>query len=219
MEIRFRSLFLSLLLIVFCSTLYAAEPAAESDQQSLLIQPDIERQQFDEALINADDFEIMLALGYLSIEDFGVNPLMVARIDYHVNEDIFLQMTYGQSKGGTTSWEVLSAGAPLLTDAERELTYYSINIGYNLLPGEAFLTENRTFNTAFYLTAGLGVTEFAGENRFTINYGTGYRFLLNNSCAMYIDYRNNQFDMNVFGETKPRATNNLEFTFGISWVF
>lgn len=217
MEIRFRSLFLSLLLIVFCGTLAAAEPAAESDPQSLLIQPDIQRQQFDEALINADDFEIMLALGYLSIEDFGVNSLMVAKLNYHVNEDIFLQLSYGQSKGGTTSYEVLSAGAPLLTDAERELTYYNINIGYNLLPGEAFLTESRTYNTAFYLSAGMGVTEFAGENRFTVNYGTGYRFLFNNSSAVYIDFRNNQFDMNAFGVNK--ATNNLEFTLGISWIF
>lgn len=217
MEIRFRSLFLSLLLIIFCTTLSAAEPAAESDQQSLLIQPDIQRQQFDEALINADDFELMLALGYLSIEDFGVNSLIVAKLNYHVNEDIFLQMAYGQSKAGTTSYEVLSGGAPLLTDAERELTYYSINIGYNLLPGETFLTDNRTFNQAFYLTAGMGVTEFAGENRFTINYGAGYRFLLNDSCALYTDYRNNQLDMDVFGENK--TTNNFEFTFGISWIF
>jgi outer membrane beta-barrel protein len=217
MEIRFRSLFLSLLLIAFSNTLSAAEPGADSEQQSLLIQPDIQRQQFDEAMINADDFEIMLALGYLSIEDFGVNSLTVAKLGYHVNEDIFLQLSYGQSKAGTTSYEVLSAGAPILTDAERELTYYSINIGYNLLPGEAFLTESKTFNTAFYLSAGMGVTEFAGENRFTINYGTGYRFLLNDSWAMTVDFRNNQFDMNAFGENK--ATNNLEFTFGVSWIF
>jgi outer membrane beta-barrel protein len=218
MEIRFRSFFLSLL-IVFCNTLSVVEAAAESDQQSLLIQPDIQRQQFDEALINADDFEVILALGYLSIEDFGVNSLSVARLNYHVNEDVFLQMAYGQSKGGNTSYEVLSAGAPLFTDAERELTYYSINIGYNLLPGEAFLTESSAHNTAFYLSAGIGVTEFAGENRFTINYGTGYRFLLNDSWAMTVDFRNNQFDMNVFGESQPKATNNLEFTFGISWIF
>jgi outer membrane beta-barrel protein len=217
METRFRSLFLSLLLMIFCTTLSAAEPAAGSDQQSPLIEPDIQRQQFDEALINVDDFELMLALGYLSIEDFGVNTLMVARLNYHVNEDIFLQVAYGQSKGGTTSYEVLSGGAPLLTDAERELSYYSINIGYNLLPGEAFLTDSKTFNTAFYLTAGMGVTEFAGENRFTINYGTGYRLLLNGYSALTVDLRNNQFDMNVFGENK--ATNNLEFTFGISWIF
>jgi outer membrane beta-barrel protein len=217
METRFRSLFLSLLLIVFCTTISAAEPTADSDQQSLLIQPEIQRQQFDEALINAEDFELMLALGYLSIEDFGVNTLILARLNYHVNEDIFLQMAYGQSEAGTTSYEVLSGGAPLLSDAERKLTYYSINIGYNLLPGEAFLTESRTFNTAFYLTAGMGVTDFAGENRFTINYGAGYRFLLNDSSALYLDFRNNQFDMDVFGENK--ATNNLEFTFGMSWIF
>ncbi len=217
MEIRFRGLFLSLLLLAFSNTLSAAEPGADSEQQSLLIQPDIQRQQFDEALINADDFEIMLALGYLSIEDFGVNSLTVAKLSYHVNEDIFLQLSYGQSEAGTTSYEVLSAGAPLLTDAKHELSYYNINIKYNLLPGEAFLTQSRTYNTAFYLGAGLGVTEFAGENRFTINYGAGYRFLLSGSWAMTVDFRNNQFDMNTFGENK--ATNNLEFTIGMSWIF
>jgi outer membrane beta-barrel protein len=217
MENRFRSLFLSLLFAACCSAVSAADTGADSPQQSVLIQPEIQRQQFDEAMINADDFELMLAAGYLSIEDFGVNSLLVAKLNYHVNEDVFLQLSYGQSKAGKTSYEVLSGGAPLLTSSERELGYYSMNIGYNLLPGEAFLTENRTFNTAFYAIAGIGVTDFAGDKRFTVNYGMGYRFLFNNSSALYADFRNHQFDMDVFGET--RATNNLEYTFGISWIF
>lgn len=217
MENRFRGLFLSLLLVAFSSTVFAAEPAAESSEQAALIQPEVERQPFDEALINADDFELLLAAGYLSVEDFGVNPLLVLKLNYHVNEDIFIQLGYGQSNTGKTSYEVLSGGAPLLTSAERELSYYSVNIGYNVLPGEAFLTESTTYNNAFYLTAGIGVTDFAGDDRFTINYGAGYRLLFTDSFAFYADFRNNQFDMDVFGEN--RATSNLEYTFGVSWIF
>ncbi len=217
MEIRFRSVLLSLLLLVVVSKVSAAEPGSASADQSPLIQPEIARQQFDEAQINADDFELLLAVGYLSIEDFGVNSLVALKLSYHVNEDIFLQLGYAQSDAGQTSYEVLSGGAPLLTGTERELTAYNINVGYNLLPGEAFLTESRTHNVALYLTAGMGVTDFAGDSHFTINYGAGYRFLFNNSSAMYIDFRNNQFDMDLFGESK--ATNNLEFTFGMSWIF
>lgn len=217
MEIRFRSLLLSLLLSLSWEVTAAAEPNVDDAEQSALIQPEIARRQFDEAEINTDDFELLLALGYLSIEDFGVNSLVALKLSYHVNEDIFIQLGYAQADGGETSYEVLSAGAPLLTDAERELTAYHINIGYNLLPGEAFLTDSRTYNTALYLSAGLGITDFAGDNHFTINYGAGYRFLFSDSSAMYIDFRNNQFDMDIFGESK--ATNNLEFTFGMSWIF
>lgn len=218
MEIRFRSLFLTFLL----SAITLSSPAvfaqqAEQSEASDLIQPEIKRSQFDEALIDTEDFEIILSVGYLSIEDFGVNSLIAVGLNYYVNEDIFIQLNLGQSEGGETSFEVLTAGAPLLTDAERELSYYRINIGYNLLPGEAFLTEQTSYNTALYLSAGIGNTEFSGDDRFTINYGVGFRFLLNDAFAVNTDFRNNVFDMDIFG--KKEVTNNLEFTVGFSWFF
>lgn len=218
METRFRSLFLTFLLSAFglnSNTLLAAE--SEQNDDSVLIEPEIKRSEFDEALIDTEDFEIILALGYLSIEDFGVNPLYSVKLNYNVNEDIFIQITLGQSEGGETSFELLSAGAPLLTDGERELNYYTINIGYNLLPGEAFVGEQTAFNTAFYISAGIGNTDFAGDDHFSINYGAGYRVLLSDAFSASVDFRNNVFDMDLFGNKK--ITNNLEFTIGIGWFF
>lgn len=193
-----------------------AEEQSEA-QQKALIQPQLKRIEFDESKINADDFEFMVAIGYLSIEDFGVNSLTVLKLSYYVNEDIFVQVAAGQSEGGQTSFEQLSGGAPLLTDSERELSYYSLNIGYNVLQGESFLNERKSFNSAFYVSAGIGNTTFAGDDRFTVNYGGGYRLLVNDSVATYIDFRNNVLDVDVFGEKK--VTNNLEFTFGASLFF
>jgi outer membrane beta-barrel protein len=197
----------------------AAEAETQSDaaEESVLIEPEINRREFDEAGIDANDFEIMLLAGFLSIEDFGVNSLLAVKLNYYVNEDIFIQFAIGESKGSETSFETLSGGAPLLTPAERELSYYSINIGYNLLPGEAFISDSTAYNTTFYLSAGVGNTEFAGDDRHTLNYGVGYRFLLNDFININTDFRNNLFDMDVFGENK--GTNNLEFTVGVGFVF
>lgn len=220
MEIRFRRIFLGLgfmLCALFSTSVMAAEDESAQAQDSTLIEPEIERREFDEADIDGNDFEVLLTAGYLSIEDFGVNGLLALKLNYYINEDFFVQIALGQSEGGETSFETLSGGAPLLTDEERELSYYSINIGYNLLPGEAFLTDKTTYNTAFYVSAGVGNTEFAGDDRYTLNYGAGYRFLLNDFITVNTDFRNNLFDMDIFGENK--GTNNLEFTLGFGFVF
>ena len=218
MENWFRNLFLISLLIgttFFSPLTFSADE--EGAENTVLIQPQVDRRSFNEAQINADDFEILLFAGYLSIEDFGVNPLLAFKLNYHINEALFVQLTLAQSKGGDTSYEVITQGAPLLTDAERELQYYSINIGYNLLPGEAFISEKTTFNTTFYLSAGIGNTEFAGSDRFSINYGGGYRFLLNDNFSISTAFRNNVFDVDAFGLVKK--TNNLEFILGVGWFF
>ena len=70
---------------------------------------------------------------------------------------------------------------------------------------------------AFYVTIGIGNTDFAGDERFTFNYGVGYRFLLSDIFTIYSDFRNNVFDMDSFGTEK--TTNNLEFTIGLGFIF
>ena len=82
--------------------------------------------------------------GLFSVEDFGANTALGIKLGYHVNEDVLVEFDYGFSDVGQTSFEVLSGGAPLLSDKERELEYYLINIGFKLLPGEAFFTDSST---------------------------------------------------------------------------
>ncbi len=218
METWFRNFFLISLLISNVLVSTAAYSADEKNiEDSVLIQPEIQRVDFDEAKIDSNDFEVSLFAGYLNIEDFGVNPVLAAKLNYYVNENIFVQLTLARSNAGETSYEILNGGAPLLPDEERKLQYYSIDIGYNLLPGEAFLTDETSYNTAFYISGGIGNTTFAGSDRFTINFGTGYRLLLNDSFSVTVDFRNLVFDNDVFGKNK--VTNNLQFLIGGGWFF
>ncbi|MDH5573023.1 MAG: outer membrane beta-barrel domain-containing protein [Gammaproteobacteria bacterium] len=182
-----------------------------------VIEPIIYRKEVNESRIDSENFEATLFAGVLSIEDFGSSGITGARFAFHVSELFFFEASAGQSKAGETSYERLSGSAKLLTDEQRNLSYYDVSIGYNVLPGEAFLTKNMAFNTAFYLVAGMGSTRFANDERKTINYGFGYRFLATDWMAVHADVRDHVFDMELLGEVK--TTHNVEMSFGLSVFF
>jgi outer membrane beta-barrel protein len=226
MESRIRILFLILItLLGINSVAFAANDKAsqteKSDnqiiQQEPIIQPEVKRREVKDSDISSDNFEISAYVGMLSVEDFGVGSVYGVRLDYHVTEDFFFEGSVGQSKAGTSSYERLSGGVTLLTDSQRNYTYYDVSIGYNLLPGEAFLGRNHAYNTALYLVAGAGTTQFAGDNRFTITVGGGYRININDWLGVHLDFRDHIFSIDVTGENKN--AHNFETTLGLTFLF
>ena len=227
MESRFRILFLSLAMFVLsgCGTngflgiggnKSAPAPAGPMDPEQV-INPSVERREIKEPNIDSEDFEIGAFAGIMSIEDFGSNLVYGIRLAYHVTEGFFVEGAMGQTEAGYTSFEILSGGAPILSDSDREFTYYNLSLGYNILPGEGYIGESRAYNTGLYIIAGLGSTRFAGDDRFTVNYGAGYRFLLNDSLALHLDFRDHLFDIDLLGEEK--TTHNLEGHLGVTVFF
>ncbi len=192
-------------------------PPPSTEPPGQVIDPQVERREIKEPKIDREDFEAGGYVGIMSIEDFGTNVVYGVRLAYHVTEGFFVEGTVGQTEGGLTSFEVLSGGAPIISDDERTLTYYNLNLGYNLLPGEGFIGEGRAYNTNFYLIAGLGSTSFAGDDRFTVNFGAGFRFLFNDSIALHLDFRDHMFDIDILGEDK--TAHNLEGHLGVTVFF
>jgi len=192
-------------------------PPPSSEPPGQVIDPQVERREVKEPDIDREDFEVGAFVGLMSIEDFGSDIVYGARLAYHVTEGFFVEGTVGQSEAGLTSFEILSGGATLIDENEREFTYYNLNLGYNILPGEGFIGEGRAYNTNFYLIAGLGSTRFAGDDRFTVNFGGGYRFLLSDSIAIHVDFRDHLFDIDLLGEEK--TAHNLEGHVGFTVFF
>lgn len=192
-----------------------APPTAESPGQ--VIDPEVERREIKEPAIDREDFEVGAFVGIMSVEDFGTNVVYGARLAYHITEGFFVEGTVGRTDAGLTSFEVLSGGARLITERERTYTYYNLNLGYNILPGEVFIGEGRAYNTTLYLTAGLGSTRFAGDDRFTVNVGAGFRFLLTDSIALHLDFRDHLFDIDLLGE--ENTVHNLEGHLGVTVFF
>jgi outer membrane beta-barrel protein len=195
----------------------AVEAATETPQERPIIDPQVDRREIRRTRIDTEDFELGAYVGILSIEDFESNVVYGARLAYHLTEDFFLEATAGQSRAGRTSYENLSGSAELLTDDERDYNYYALSMGWNALPGEIFVGENRAYNSAFYLVAGIGSTTFAGDDRFTVNGGFGYRILPADWIAVHFDVRDHVFDIDLLGEKK--IVNNLEAHLGLSIFF
>jgi outer membrane beta-barrel protein len=229
METRTRLLLLSLAaaLLAGCASMKAAREeqqaaatAAEEEPDGTpprVINPEVERRKIKVPKIEAEDVELGGGYGMLSIEDFGSNPAWGLTAAFHVTEDFFFQAGYGRSRAGKTSYETLGGNVQLLTPAERRFTYYSLSLGYNLLPGEVYIGRDLAMNSALYLLGGIGSTKFAGNQHFSVNFGAGYRLLPTDWLAIHIDVQDRVFRSDLLGTQK--LVNNLGASIGLTVFF
>ncbi len=181
-----------------------------------IVQPDIERRELEEAKVDTENFEFGLFGGVQSFEDFGSNDVYGLRLAFHITEDWFLETSYGISSLQLTSYERLTNFTPLLTDKDRELQYYNLNLGFNLMPGEIYLFK-WAFNSAFYVTGGAGNSLFADSEYFTYNFGAGLRVFMTDWLTLRWDMRNHLLTHALFGD--DREIQNLEASLGVSVFF
>ncbi len=190
--------------------------ASDSDNPPRVIQPEVERQPVKVPKIRSQDIEVGGYFGTLNIEDFGAHPVYGVQAAYHVSEDFFFQAEAGRSKGGLTSFEVLS-NIQLLTDSERWFKYYDLSVGYNLLPGEVFLGRNYALISSLYVLAGVGSTQFGGDQKFTVNFGAGYKILPADWVAVHVAVEDRVYNSDVIGVEK--LASNLEAHVGLTFFF
>jgi outer membrane beta-barrel protein len=223
MENRLSCVLLAAALLSGCSWFHRGDktPAQaipeEPQGEPSIIEPQVERRAVKTPKVKAKDFEVGAYFGALSIQDFGTNPLYGARAAYHVTEDIFVEGFLARSKAGTTSLEDVFPGISVVSDSGRRFTYYDLDVGYNVLPGEVFVGRGRAFNSALYVTAGMGDVKFADRDQFAINFGMGARILITDWLATHLDVRDHVFETDLTGRTKN--VHNIEATLGFTTFF
>jgi outer membrane beta-barrel protein len=205
-----------------CLTVYVADAtAAESDDKPVAVQvitPEVKPREVKEADIDDEIFGIGVYAGMLSIDNFGSEPLYGVSALFHATEDFFLQFNYAKSRAGTTSFEDLGGeNVNLLTSSERDYTTYDLLLGYNIFPGEVFMTSKLTFNSDFYLVGGVGNTEFGGEDNFTTTLGTGYRIVLRDWLTWQVDFRDHIFKTDLINS--EQTTHNIELSTGVTFFY
>jgi len=194
-----------------------AEGSEDENAPPRVIEPEVSRRKITVPKIRSRNVEVGLDYGMLSIEDFGTHPVYGLTAAYHITEDFFFQGEAGRSRGGRTSFETLGGNIQLLTESERRFTYYDLSLGYNFLPGEAFIGRGVAMTSAFYLIGGIGGTDFAGDTKFTVNFGAGYRVVPTDWLAFHITVQDRVFQTSLLGTTK--LTNNIEARLGTTVFF
>ena len=199
------------------STQSVSAPQSPDEAPPRVVEPEVARREIKVPKIRSSNIELGFYYGELSIEDFGAHPVYGFTAAYHITEDFFFQAEAGRSKAGKTSFEVLGGNIQLLTEDERRFTYYDLSLGYNFLPGEAFFGRGVAMTSAFYLLGGFGGTDFAGDTKFTVNFGAGYRIVPIDWMAVHITVQDRVFQTSLLGATK--LTNNLEGRLGVTVFF
>ncbi len=67
------------------------------------------------------------------------------------------------------------------------------------------------------MLGGIGSTRFAGDQRFTVNFGAGYRLLPTDWLAIHIDVQDHVFQSDLLGSDK--LVNNLSAGIGLTVFF
>ena len=205
------------ILTVSASGVNAAE-AVDKPAAVQVITPEVKPREVSEADIDDEIFGVGVYAGILSIDNFSSEPVYGVSAMFHATEDFFLQFNYAVSQADKTSFEELSGeNVNLLTSSERDYTYYNLLLGYNIFPGEVFMTSKLTFNSDFYLVAGVGNTEFGGEDNFTTTLGTGYRIVLRDWLTWQIDFRDHIFKSDIINQSE--TTHNMELSSGVTLFF
>ncbi len=181
-----------------------------------VVDPEVSRRKITVPKVRSRNVEVGVNYGMLSIEDFGTHPEYGVTAAYHVTEDWFFQAEAGRATAGSTSFETLS-GIQLLTGSERRFTYYDLSLGYNFLPGEAFLGRGHAMTSNFYLIGGIGGIDFAGDTKFAVNFGAGYCVVPKDWLAVHITVQDRTYESSLFGSNK--LTNNIEARIGTTVFF
>jgi outer membrane beta-barrel protein len=212
METRLCSVLLAAALLAGCSWFHRGEQgpaqiiAEEPQGEPTVIEPQVNRREVKTPKIKAKDFEVGAYFGALSI-----------RVAYHVSEDIFLEGYAAYSKAGQSSLEEVFPQITVLNNSGRQFTYYDLDVGYNVLPGEIFLGRGHAFNSALYVTVGIGDVKFASQDQFALNFGVGTRILITDWLALHLDVRDHVFESDLFGVDKN--VHNIEATLGLTTFF
>jgi outer membrane beta-barrel protein len=229
MENRLSSILLAAALLSGCSWFHRGDKAPtpvvaptpvtveEPQADPSIIEPQVSRRAVQTPKIKAKDFEVGAYFGALSIQNFGTNPLYGVRAAYHVTEDFFLEGFGARSQAGLSSLENVFPNITVVSNSGRYFTYYDLDVGYNILPGEVFLGRGRAFNSALYLTVGIGDVKFAEQDQFALNFGVGYRIIITDWLAMHLDVRDHVFESNLFGVNKN--VDNIEAILSLTTFF
>jgi outer membrane beta-barrel protein len=194
----------------------AQSTTATQDSPEQVIVPQVERRQVVLPKFSSNDFSFSLFGGSYTAQNFGSNAVVGLRLGYHITEDVFVEGSIGRSKVTDQSFRQVLPGG-IFPSPTQTLSYYDVVAGYNLLPGEVFFGRHNARATQGYVVAGLGTTNFAGEQRQTLVVGFGYSLVLSDHFAIQADVRDHLFSLDLLG--KNQSTQNPEITLAATAFF
>lgn len=214
------------LLMLMCAVSLAAraqtapsstpQPAAPTGASEPTIVPQVERREVKLPRIPSKDIEIGLLAGIYSTQNFGASGAAGLRLGYHLTEDYFVEGEFGRTKVSDDSFRAILPGGVLAT-GQQSLSYTTLSLGMNVLPGEVFFGSRQARASQFFVIGGIGSTDFVNQKRQTLNLGVGLKIFASQRLAARVDMRDHTYTLDLLG--KRERTHNLQLNAGLSYFY
>lgn len=180
-----------------------------------IVKADTEQDLIKDADIKNTSMSVGIYTGLINYENFNSNYLVGLTFSYPFDEHVFIDAEFGVS--GINDTEYRNIGLPLLSEEETDVQFYTVLVGYNILPGEVYWSREKTLISSFYLIGGVGSISFDNNNYVSVQFGAGFKMGLDKNKSIRFEARDRMFDTDILGTDK--LSNNIEFHLGIDWNF
>ena len=208
------TLFVAGLAVLLSSATLAADAPAVAREQVVI--PEVQRRDIALPRFPSNDIEVAVFVGTYATQNFGSSVVSGLKLGYHLTEDFFVQGVLAQTQVSDAAFRQILPGG-VFPNAQENLSYYNLSIGYNVLPGEVFLGSKRAKPFALYVIGGVGSTSFNQQRKATFNFGSGLRVFFSDRYALQLDARDHIYSLDLLG--KNQTTQNLELTVGFTASF
>jgi len=180
-----------------------------------VVDPDTKTAPVRVRAIPAEDFEVtglatFVVMDHVENDKSNFVGTYALRGAYHVTEDFFVEAGYG--KASRTGWNRLRRWMNKEQAEPIQLETYDVSAGFNLLPGDLYLTKNYVLPFVGYATAGVGYQKYEGLNAPSTVFGIGIKFFPKDWLAFRYEIRDR-----VWYHDGDHS--NAEFTVGVGVYF
>lgn len=183
-------------------------PGEEAPGQ--VIDPNAQRPKIAVRQIKSEDYE---AGGYASMLVINRNQtvgLYGVRAAYHKTENFFVEANYAFA-----STAGFDEARKLLGDekgADVDYSSFGLNLGYDLLPGDLYVSRNYTLPIMLYGVAGIGYASYEDDNFASYHVGAGVKLLPRDWLVIRLELGDHAW-------SRDGLDHNAEFSFGLSALF
>lgn len=180
-----------------------------------IVKADTEQDLIKDSDIKNTSMSVGVYTGLINYENFNSSYLVGLTFSYPFDEHVFIDAEFGVSSINDTEYR--NIGLPLLSEEETDVQFYTVLVGYNILPGEVYWSREKTLISSFYLIGGVGSISFDNNNYVSVQFGAGFKMGLDKNKSIRFEARDRLFDTDILGTDK--LSNNIEFHLGIDWNF
>ncbi|WP_299697171.1 outer membrane beta-barrel domain-containing protein [Hydrocarboniphaga sp.] len=187
-----------------------ARPLPGEEAQAQPVDPNLERPDVGIKQIKSQDYEVGGYAGIIVFDRNHTSGLYGVRAAYHKSENFFVEGNYAfASTVGYNQARNLLGGSD---GADIKYKSFGFSAGYNLIPGDLYVSRGYTVPFVIYGIGGFGFAKFEDDSHTSYSLGAGLKMMPTDWLAIRFELRDQAWS--AYG-----IDHNAEFTFGLAGYF